>query len=170
MADRQHILVAINDFPMTQHLEDCLRKTIKDRTAVTIHLFRALGPLPPQLLESRGAEDPTDEKKVEAEQIQQQESWFIRARQEAELLLQTATARLRDLLSDCKIKSHFVLLYQREDLAAEILKAAHHNDCATIIVGHKSYPWLREQFHAHTAVQLKSASPDVTVCAVAVNV
>ena len=166
MADRQHILVAIDDFPMTQHLEDCLRKTVKDRTAVTIHLFHALGPLPPQLLESRGAEDPTDEKKVEAEQIQQQESWFIRARQEAEPLLQTATARLRDLLSDAEIKSHFVLLYQREDLVAEILKAAHHNDCATIIVGHKSYPWLREQFHAHTAVQLKSASPDVTVCAV----
>ena len=166
MAGRQHILVAIDDFPMTQHLEDCLRKTVKDRTAVTIHLFRALGPLPPQLLESRGAEDPTDEKKVEAEQIQQQESWFIRARQEAEPLLQTATARLRDLLSDAKIKSHFVLLYQREDLAAEILKAAHDNDCATIIVGHKSYPWLRDQFHAHTDVQLKSASPDVMVCAV----
>lgn len=166
MAGRQHILVAIDDFPMTQHLEDCLRKTIKDQTAVTVHLFHALGPLPPQLLESRGAEDPTDEKKVEAEQIQQQESWFIRARQEAEPLLQTATARLRDLLSDAKIKSHFVLLYQREELAAEILKAAHDNDCATIIVGHKSYPWLREQFHAHTDVQLKSASPDVTVCAV----
>ena len=166
MADRQHILVAINDFPMTQHLEDCLRKTVKDRTAVTIHLFHALGPLPPQLLESRGAEDPTDEKKVEAEQIQQQESWFIRARQEAELLLQSATARLREQLSDAKIKTHFVQQYQREDLAAEILKAAHHNDCATIIVGHKSYPWLREQFHAHTAVQLKSASPDVTVYAV----
>jgi hypothetical protein len=68
--------------------------------------------------------------------------------------------------SDAEIKSHFVLLYQREDLAAEILKAAQDNGCATIIVGHKSSPWLREQFHAHTAVQLKSASPDVTVCAV----
>ena len=166
MADRQHILVAIDDFPMTQHLEECLRKTVKDRTAVTIHLFHALGPLPPQLLESRGSEDPSDEKKVEAEQLQQQESWFARARHEAEPLLQTAITRLRALLSDAKIKSHFVLLYQREDLAAEIVKAAQHNGCATIVVGHKSYLWLREQFHTHTAVQLKSASPDVTVCAV----
>jgi len=167
MADRQHILVAINDFPMTQHLEDCLRKTVKDRTAVTIHLFHALGPLPPQLLESRGSEDPAKEKKVEAEQVQQQESWFSRARQEAEPLLQTATARLRALnLPDTEIKSQFFLLNHREDLVAEILKAAHDNDCATIIVGHKSHPWLREQFHTHTDVQLKSASPDVTVCAV----
>jgi nucleotide-binding universal stress UspA family protein len=166
MAHYQHILVAIDDFPMTEHLEECLRKTVQNPNAVTIHLFHALGPLPPQLLESRGAEDPTEEKKVEAEQIQQQESWFIRARREAEPLLKTATARLRDLLSDAKIKSHFVLLYQCEDLVAEILKAAHHNDCTTIVVGHKSYPWLREQFHAHTAVQLKSASSDVTVCAV----
>ena len=166
MAGRQHILVAIDDFPMTQHLEECLQKMVEDRTTVTIHLFHALGPLPPQLLESRGSEDPSDEKKVEAEQLKQQESWFAHARHEAEPLLQTATDRLRALLSDAEIKSHFVLLYQREDLAAEILKAAHHNDCATIIVGHKSYPWLREQFHAHTAVQLKSASPDVTVCAV----
>jgi hypothetical protein len=102
MAGRQHILVAIDDFPMTQHLENCLRKTVKDRTAVTIHLFRALGPLPPQLLESRGAEDPTDEKKVEAEQIQQQESWFAHARHDAEPLLQTATDRLRALLVRCR--------------------------------------------------------------------
>ncbi len=135
MADRQHILVAIDDFPMTQHLEDCLRESVRDRKAVTIHLFHALGPLPPQLLESRGAEDPADEEKVEAEQVQQQESWFLRARQEAEPLLQTATA-------------------------------ARDNDCVTIVVGHKSQPWLREQFHAHTAVQLKSATPDVTVCVV----
>ena len=167
MADRQHILVAIDDFPMTRHLEECLRKTIEDRNAVTIHLFHALGPLPPQLLESRGAEDPADEKKVEAEQVQLQESWFIRARQEAEPLLKAATARLRDLhFSDAEIKSHFFLLNHREDLVAEILKAARDNDCATIIVGHKSHPWLREQFHSHTAVQLKSAAPDVTVCAV----
>ena len=165
MADRQHILVAIDDFPMTQHLEEFLRKTVKDRTAVTSHLLHALGPLPPQLLESRGSEDPSDEKKVQAAQLQQQEPWFARARHEAEPLLQTAITRLRALLSDAKIKSHFVLLYQRDDLAAEILKAAHHNACATIVVGHKSYPWLREQSHTHTAVQLKSASPDVTVCA-----
>jgi len=167
MAGRQHILVAIDDFPMTQHLEDCLRKTVQDPNAVTVHLFHALGPLPPQLLESRGAEDPAKEKKVEAEQVQQQESWFSRARAEAEPLLQTATAQLRALnLPDAEIKSQFFLLNHREDLVAEILKAAHDNDCATIIVGHKSYPWLREQFHAHTDVQLKSASPDVTVCAV----
>ena len=63
MAGRQHILVAIDDFRMTQHLEECLQKTVEDRNAVTIHLFHALGPLPPQLLESRGAEDPTDERK-----------------------------------------------------------------------------------------------------------
>ena len=166
MAGRQHILVAIDNFPMTQHLEECLQKMVEDRTAVTIHLFHALGPLPPQLLESRGSEDPLDEKKVEAEQLQQQESWSAHARHEVEPLLQTATDRLRALLSDAEIKSHFVLLYQREDLAAEILKAAQDNGCATIIVGHKSSPWLREQFHTHTAVQLKSASPDVTVCAV----
>jgi len=93
-------------FRMTQHLEDCLRKTIQDRNAVTVHLFHALGPLPPQLLESRGSEDPAKEKKVEAEQVQQQESWFSRARAEAEPLLQTATARLRALnLPDAEIKS-----------------------------------------------------------------
>lgn len=167
MADRQHILVAIDDFPMTQHLEDCLRKTVQNPNAVTVHLFHALGPLPPQLLESRGSEDPAKEKIVEAEQVQQQESWFSRARAEAEPLLQIATAQLRALnVPDAEIKSQFFLLNQREDLVAEILKAAHDNDCATIIVGHKSYPWLREQLHAHTDVQLKSASPDVMVCAV----
>ena len=167
MADRQHILVAIDDFPMTQHLEDCLRESVRDRKAVTIHLFHALGPLPPQLLESRGAEDPADEEKVEAEQVQQQESWFLRARQEAEPLLQTATAQLRALnLPDAEIKSQVLLLNNREDLVVEILKVARDNDCATIVVGHKSHPWLREQFHAHTAVQLKSATPDVTVCVV----
>jgi hypothetical protein len=166
MADRQHILVAIDDFPMTQHLEECLQKLVEDQNAVTIHLFHALGPLPPQLLESRGTEDSTDEKKVEAEQIQQQESCLFAHGKKPNLSCKPQqpgceifclTPRFNLILSCCisaKIWSPKFLKRHRTMVVQRLSSATNPT------------PWLREQFHAHTAVQLKSASPDVRVCAV----
>lgn len=65
-----------------------------------------------------------------------------------------------------EIETHLILLNQRQDLVAEIVKAARENNCGTIVVGDNSYPWIREQFHRHISEQLVSESPDMAVCVV----
>jgi len=126
-----------------------------------------LGPLPPQLLESPGAEDPAEEEKIEARQERQQQEWFARARAGAEPLLQSAVDEIRALdLPGIEFRWHFLLLNHRQDLADEIVKAARDYRCGCIVVGHRSHPWLRERLHTHTGVRLKSASPELSVCVI----
>jgi K+-sensing histidine kinase KdpD len=67
---------------------------------------------------------------------------------------------------DSEIKTHLLVLNQRKDLVAEIIKAARDNECGTVVVGHNSYPWIREQFHTHISEQLVFESPDMAVCVV----
>lgn len=161
--DRENVLIAIDDFPMTEHLKECLEPLVQDHPTATVHLFHALGPLPPQLLESPGAEDPVEEERVEARQERQQEEWLARARAGAAPLLHTAIDEIRQLRG-IHVESHFLLLNHHEDLVDEIIKAARDHRCGHIVVGHHSHPWLRERLHTHTGVRLKSAAPDFSVC------
>ena len=66
MMEPENVLIAIDDFPMTEHLRECIEPFVRNHPTATAHLFHALGPLPPQLLESPGAEDPIEEEKLEA--------------------------------------------------------------------------------------------------------
>jgi K+-sensing histidine kinase KdpD len=67
-----------------------------------------------------------------------------------------------------EIETHLLVLNQRKDLVAEILKTARHNHCGTIVVGYNSYPWIQEQFHTHISEQLisESVNLDLAVCVV----
>ena len=65
-----------------------------------------------------------------------------------------------------EIETHLIVLNQRQDLVVEIVKAARDNNCGTIIVGHNSYPWIREQLHTHISEQLVTESPDMALCVV----
>jgi len=163
--ERANILIAIDDFSMTEHLKECLEPLVRDHPTATVHLFHALGPLPPQLLESPGAEDPVEEEKIEARQERQQERWLARARAGAAPLLHTAIDEIRGLRSPAiDVQSHFLLLNHHEDLVDEIIKAARDYRCGHIVVGHHSHPWLRERLHTHTGVRLKSTAPELSVC------
>ncbi|GEM_PF-1108604 len=167
LMNRPNVLIAIEDFPITEHLQKCLEPFLRKNPAPTIHLFHALGPLPPRLLESPGAEDPAEEQSVEARQEREQEHWLARARANAEPLLQSAAAAIRGFHTPApEIRTHFQLLNQRADLIDEILKAAREHGCGSIVVGHRSHPWLRGQLHTRTGVRLKSAAPELSVCVV----
>jgi len=161
--ERENVLIAIDDFSMTEHLKECLEPLVRAHPTATVHLFHALGPLPPQLLESPGAEVPDEEEKIEARQERQQKEWLARARARAAPLLHTAIDEIRQV-PGVSVQSHFLLLNHREDLVDEIIKAARDHRCGHIVIGHRTYPWLRERFHTHTAVRLKSAAPDFSVC------
>ena len=56
MPSSKQILVAIDDFQQARHLVDYVAELAAGGDDFKIHLFHAAGPLPPQLLESPGAE------------------------------------------------------------------------------------------------------------------
>ena len=165
MLNSKHILVAIDDFQKSQLLVDYVAQLAHGGNDFTVHLFHALGPLPPQLMESPGAESAKAEERVERKQARQQEAWMEHARNQFEPHFENEKARLRAARVPA-IETHLPVLNQRTDLVAEIIKAARDNDCGTIVVGQNSYPWLWEQFHAHLSEQLLSECPESAVCVV----
>ncbi len=167
MANHKQMLIAIDDFRSAQPLLEYAADLAHGRDDYQIHLFHALEPLPPQLLESPGAEEPAREERIEEKQISQQERWVDRSLKRLEPLLESSKSQLASAqVPRDRIKTHVFPLNHREDLVAEIIKAAHDNDCGTILVGYKSYPWIREQFHTHISEQLLTAADDCAVCVV----
>ncbi len=176
MANHKQMLIAIDDFRSAQPLLEYAADLAHGRddyqihlfhALYQIHLFHALEPLPPQLLESPGAEEPAREERIEEKQISQQERWVDRSLKRLEPLLESSKSQLASAqVPRDRIKTHVFPLNHREDLVAEIIKAAHDNDCGTILVGYKSYPWIREQFHTHISEQLLTAADDCAVCVV----
>jgi nucleotide-binding universal stress UspA family protein len=165
MPNPKRILVTIDDFQRATHLIDYGGELAGGHDDFKIHLFHATGPLPPQLLESSGAEGSAAEQHIE-QQVRQQEK-VDRTRDKITPQLASQKSRLTAAnVPASEIETHLILLNQRQDLVAEIVKAARDNDCGTIVVGHNSYPWIREQFHTHISEKLVSESPDMAVCVV----
>jgi nucleotide-binding universal stress UspA family protein len=167
MTDPKKILVAIDDFRQSEHLINYLAALARESSDFYLHLFHAAGPLPPNLLESPGAEDPTEEIRVEQKQERAQERWVSKAKAETQRQFDAHKAQLVvSKFPKANIFTHFIVLNQRDDFIPEIIKAAHQNNCGTIIVGHESYGWIREQFHTHVSEQLIAELPGVAVCVV----
>lgn len=167
MTDPKKILVAIDDFRQSERLINYVAALARGSSHFYLHLFHAAGPLPPNLLESTGAEDPVEEIRVEQKQERAQDRWVIKVKAETQRLFDAHKAQLvAAQFPEVNIFTHFVLLNQRGDFIPEIIKAAHQNNCGTIVVGHESYGWIREQFHTHVSEQLISESPGVAVCVV----
>ena len=167
MLNSRHILVAIDDFQKAHHLIDYVAELVAGRDDFKIHLFHGTGPLPPQLLESPGAEGAAEEERLEAKQARQQDNWFGRTRNQIEPQLANEKSRLITArVPDSDIETHLLVLHQRQDLVPQIIKAARDNDCGTIVVGYNSYPWIQEQFHTHVSEQLLAESLGSAVCVV----
>jgi hypothetical protein len=79
MPNPKQIPVAIDDFQSAKHLIDYVGELAGGHDDFKIHLFHAAGPLPPQLLESPGAEGSAAEQHIEQKQVRQQESCGLRS-------------------------------------------------------------------------------------------
>ena len=163
----QNILLAIDDREATKRVVEYVAAFIADRDDVNIHLVHALRPLPPQLMESPGAEDPTREQQIEKCQAAQQKSWKNRAATEIVPVLETARSQfIAANIPAQKVATHILQLNDRSDLVSEIIRAAREYRCHTIVVGYNDYSWIKEKFHAHIAEQLIAQSERLAVCVV----
>jgi universal stress protein family protein len=132
-----------------------------------IHLLHALRPLPPQLMESPGSEDPSVEQQIEQRQALQQNSWKSRAGTQVVPVLEAAISQITAAYIPAeKITTHFLKLNDRGDLVHELIRAAREHRCHTVVVGYNDYSWIKEKFHTHIAEQLIAQSECFAVCVV----
>jgi nucleotide-binding universal stress UspA family protein len=138
------ILLAVdeseNSHRAVQYVGSLLRRT----QDVTVTLFHVLIPLPRQLLEHGGSEDPSVEGRLDAQLHKDQESWYQKEREvKCPVLI-----KARDTLEKSGFDSARVVLKfgHEEDVARSILEEAQSGPYETIVVGRHGTSGIRQIF------------------------
>ena len=134
--------------------------------AAHVILFHLLPPLPPQLVEHGGAEDPDEERRRGQSLAKKRERWIEQAQSDAEPFMESSKAVLRRArIRDEDIDKRYVTT-MHAGVAQEALEAASELGCGTIVVGRKSFPWYRELTQQHVADALVQHAENIAVCVV----
>ncbi|MGN6720826.1 MAG: universal stress protein [Candidatus Binatia bacterium] len=152
MAVIHNVLVALDDRDASMRAVEYVGAFLAGRNDFKIQLFHALKPLPPQLMESPGSEDPSVEQQIEYRQAVQQKELEKPSRNATRIGARSSQSQIvaANIHAE-KIATHILQLNDRADLVSEIVTAAREYRCETVVVGYNDYPWLREIFHTHIA-------------------
>src|SRR5215475_1614164 len=162
----RRILIGIDDSESSHALE-YVADLARDSTSFTIHVFHAVGPVPVEMREFRGAEDPKTERQLDSQLHQKRDQWIRTAKTQAHPLLENARLRLSAMgIPKSAITTNLVVLQDRQDFIGEIFKTASQNRCGTIVVGQSQFPWFKELFTSHTGEELLKQSEGFGICVV----
>ena len=164
MTAQSRILFAIDDSAASWKAVDYVADLAGTKPEAGIYLFHATASMPPDLQEFRGAEDAGEETELEDQLEMKQDRWKERAEKAAEPVLGKARSILqRAGVASEQIESRAAVLLHREDLIDEILRTAREFDCNTIVVGRKSFPWLKELLVDHLGEKVNAKAERMTV-------
>ncbi len=160
----ERLLVIIDNSSGSKRAVEYLAAVIGRRRGFHVHLLHLLSPLPPELVEFGGAEDPQKEQQLQAELRHDQKAWIASARNAAKAVLGDAT----EVLRRAGISAHEISLgrpYPTEsrDAARTVLNEARSKRCHTIVIGHESHSWFRELVGGHLAEHLLREARGLTI-------
>ena len=131
-------------------------------------LFHVLPPIPPELLEFGGAEDPEKEQSLDQILKKEQAQWIENAKKAAEPMLDNAkTILYRIGVLPAMITTVFSQSIHRPDIVHELIETAHKQNCGTIVVGRESYSNFKEMFHHHVGEELVRQTSSFAVWVIA---
>ncbi len=115
------------------------------RRGLQIHLLHLLPPLPRELLEFGGAENPRKEQQLETELRREQKQWIASAKASAKPALKEAMEMLRKAgIAGHDITCSVSYPTEAHNAARAVLEQARTKKCHTVILGHKAHSWFRE--------------------------
>ena len=162
--EKQKLLVALDEHSISTELVKYLGKIISGEQDLEICLLHMLPPLPPQLREFRGSEDPGVEEQLDREKDVVSQRWTREAENAARPVFENAISILTSAgIPPNSIRRIAGQLVNHEDLTDDILKLAEENACQTIVVGRSSFPWFKETFHRHLADSLVRKATGITI-------
>ena len=149
------LLLVVDESLASKNAIQYVARLLGRRRGFEIHLLYLLPPLPPELLEFGGAEDPRREEELDAELRRDQENWIKSAIASAEPVLGGVTRSLRNSgIAARNIHREFSYPTEPRNAAHAILEEAHAKKCCTVVIGHKAHSWFLKLGSGHIAEQL----------------
>jgi nucleotide-binding universal stress UspA family protein len=164
MNRNKRILVVVDDSKASRRAVSYVASIIQAKRQYAVCLLHVLRPLPPELMEFGGSEDPEREEKLEKKLKDKREQWIEKAKTQALPILKKAKSTFKKAgIPTNALKTQFWIDTNGEGLAGDILDAGRLNKCNTVVVGRKSFSWLKELFHHHVADELVRNAHNLTV-------
>ncbi len=155
MNRKKRILVAVDGSKDSMRAVNYVANIIEGKRDFSVCLLHVVGPIPPELTEFGGAEDPRSEEELEKELENKRIQWIERSKTRALPWLKKAKSIFRKSRLPAKsIETEFWIDSNREGLMADIMEAGRVKKCNTVVVGRKSFSWLKEIFQHHVADEL----------------
>jgi nucleotide-binding universal stress UspA family protein len=160
----ENLMVIVDESPATKRVVDYVTRMIGCQRGFHVYLLHLLPPLPAELLEFGGAEDPREERKLQAELHREQHAWIASAKEPATLALSYAIGVLRDAgLFTYEIELASSDPWDDRDATVAILNQAREKHCHTIVVGNESHSWFRDLAGARLTDRLLRNANEITI-------
>jgi nucleotide-binding universal stress UspA family protein len=164
MPANSKVLLTLDDSAATWKAAEYVGDLVRTTPELSICLVHAADPMPPELQEFRGAEDPQREKVLEYQLKEKQNRWEREARKAAAPLIDKARFLLQQAgVEQDRIESRVLVLMHREDLVDEIIKTAREFGCDTIVTGRNAFPWMKELFVDHLGDEISRRAKGIIV-------
>jgi nucleotide-binding universal stress UspA family protein len=155
MVRDKRFLIGVDDSEASFRSVSYVAGMLEDGKNFHIVLFHVLPPIPPELLEFGGAEDPGTEQQLNESLKQEQARWVENAKKTAEPIIENAkTILYRIGVPPERTTSLFSQSIHRPDIVRELIETAHNHNCGTIVVGRETYSSFKEMFHHHVGEEL----------------
>lgn len=164
MSNARHILVAVDDSEASYRAVAYVGNIVGGYEGFRVCLLHALPPLPRELLEFGGSEEPQQEEREEACLKAQQADWIEAVAQAAEPVF----TRAKRILSEARVRedaveTQIIDTVNTQDIVLDILETARARQCGTVVVGRKTYHGLKALLTAHVSDELISQGEGLAI-------
>lgn len=160
----ENLMLIVDESPASRRAVEYVIRMVGCHRGFHVYLLHLLPPLPAELLEFGGAEDPGEERKLQAELHRDQHAWIASVKDPAKPALSYAMGALRDAgLFTYEIELTSSDPWDNRDATVAILSQAREKHCHTIVVGNQSHPRLREMAGARLVDRLLRSSNEITI-------
>ena len=164
MSNAKHILIAVDDSEASYRAVTYVGSIMRGGEGFRVCLLHALPPLPRELLEFGGSEDPQQEEREETRIKTEQTRWIEAVAQAAEPVFTRAKHILHEArVPEDAVETQIVDTVNTQDIVLNILETAHARHCGTVVVGRKSYHGLKALLTSHVSDALISQGEDLAV-------
>lgn len=155
MVRDKNVLIGVDGSESSFRAVTYVAEMIGDQNRILVGLLHVLPPIPPELLEFGGSEDPEKERILGDELKKDQAQWINHARKAAQPILERAKTVLYQVgVPPERVITLFSESIHRSNIVRELIETAQKQHCGTVVVGRESYPGFREMFQRHVGEAL----------------
>ena len=149
------ILVVHDGSQASSRAVEYLAEFVGRRRRFRICLVHVLPPLPTELMEHGGSDDPFEEVRMEHALKVEQDRWIAITKKTGQEDLDRTEAALREAgIPRVAIQKLFCDPGEPKDIAERLLDMANECQCHTIVVGRRSISWLHQLFSREISEEL----------------